>query len=171
MRRSAFLVALLLLAVMGRSHAAPAPATLSAQDKEAICAVIQRLHQAYEKRDLEAVMALEQEAVDSKAAQVEASGIVEDGRKLTAAAYKDAIRGCTEEILNHKDYKLRELELQDLAFKRVGDRVEVCGVVPIIATDRVEVVAPGSGMMASLTYNRFTFEKRADGWHIVGMDL
>lgn len=169
----------IMLAVVPAASAAPAapsspsPASgasakavkASASDVKAATGVITELYNAYVSRDLDRIMALERESIEASARAYESKG------KGKAEDVRDALRGVTEEVIKHKDFKMKPLNLTDAEFERVGDAVVVSSVIPIIASELVEVGEPGAGKKARLRIGKFVFRQMDTHWTIVRMDL
>ncbi len=138
---------------------------LTEQDKEEIVTVIKALYNAYAEKDLDKVLELQKRSIESSALDYEKQG------KGSAQDVRDAFREATEEILNHKAFKMLPLNLTDLTFQRKGDLCRVTSVVPIIATDRLEVMEDGKYFFVRLRIGEFIFAPEGDGWVIETMYL
>mgnify|MGYP006280686557 CR=1 FL=1 len=145
--------------------AAPKPVKASGNEIKAVTGIITELYKAYVARDVEKVMALERASFEAAAEAYEKAG------KGKASAVIDAYQGATEEVLNHKAFSMKPLNLADAQFQRVGEAVVVTSVVPIISTELVEVGEPGAGKKVRLRIGRFVFKKTATGYQIVRMDF
>lgn len=145
--------------------AAPKPTKASGEEVKAVTGVITELYNAYVARDVDKVMALERLSFEAAAEAYEKQG------KGKASDVIDAYRGATEEVLTHKDFAMKPLNLADAQFQRLGDSVVVTSVIPIIATELVEVGEPGSGKKVRLRIGKFVFRSVDGSWQIVRMDF
>lgn len=139
---------------------------VSDEDREQIISHITDLYNAYADRSLEKILEIQH-------ASIEASAIdYEKRKKGSADEVRDAFRDATKEIIEHKDYKLLPLNLSDISIIRTGHFYKVTSVVPIIATDRLEVQEEGKYFFVRLRIGEMIFEKSSEGsWKIVNMYL
>lgn len=148
------------------SAAAPLkPVKASGAEVKAVTGVISALYAAYTARDIDAVIALERRAFEAAAESYEKQG------KGKASDVIDAFRGATEDILKHKDFSMKPLNLADAQFQRLGDRIVVTSVIPIIATEAVDVGDPSDPKKVRLRIGRFVLEPVGSGYQIVRMDF
>lgn len=175
-RMSTLVACLLVAGVLAASAAGAAPAAhggctpskptkASGAEVKAATGVITELYNAYVARDVDKVMALERLSFEAAAEAYEKQG------KGKASDVIDAYRGATDEVLKHKDFAMKPLNLADAQFQRVGDSVVVSSVIPIIATELVEVGEPGSGNKVRLRIGKFVFRAVDGTWQIVRMDF
>jgi hypothetical protein len=141
---------------------APAPA-VDAGEKQAIVSVIRELYAAYKRADVDAVMKLEQDAVEASAQDAVRRAT------YTAVQVRDAFRECHRDVLLHKDFAMKPLNLEDLHFVRRGTQILVRSDIPVIATEKVHLKE--SDMDVRLTISRFLFEKQGSVYRIVQMNL
>lgn len=139
---------------------------VSDEDREQIISHITDLYNAYADRSLEKILEIQH-------ASIEASAIdYEKRKKGSADEVRDAFRDATKEIIEHKDYKLLPLNLSDISIVRTGHFYKVTSVVPIIATDRLEIQEEGKYFFVRLRIGEMIFEKSSEGsWKIVNMYL
>lgn len=175
-RMSSVAVCLLVTSVLAATIAVAAPAAkggspgpkatkASGEDVKDVTGVITELYNAYVSRDVDKVMALERLSFEAAAEAYEKQG------KGKASDVIDAYRGATEEVLTHKDFAMKPLNLADAQFQRVGDTLVVSSVIPIIATGLVEVGEPGGGKKVRLRIGKFVFRAVDGHWQIVRMDF
>lgn len=163
-RLAAVLLAALLL------WAVPASADSVPQDQQtAILGVLQKLHQGYEKKDLEAVMGLISGAVDTTAKRY-ASEHPErpDGEK----AIQDAFRAFHEDIFQNEAYQVLEFKGGFATYTgREDGSVEVVSTVPMIATDPMTFYDGETPNTVVLRLGRFVMRPAGKTWVITEMDL
>ncbi len=140
-------------------------AVLTEEDKNAMVSVIKELYDAYATRNLEKVLELQKESIESSAVEYERQG------KGSAQDVRDAYRSATDEILNHKEFRMLPLNISDLTFQKKGELCRVTSVVPIIATDRLEVSEDGKYFFVRLRIGEFVFAPNEKGWKIHTMYL
>lgn len=158
MRRAITMVLLLtLFAGMRTAWAEP----VSASERAALQTAIQQLYDAYARRDVDGVVALEHGYIEAKAADYAKSG------KGTADEWRDAFIGGVRDVLTHKDFRMKSLHLDDLAFRRVGTFIEVTSAIPIIAT---EYVTLNPELTVRLTVSNLRFERTGAEYRIVRMN-
>jgi hypothetical protein len=132
-------------------------------EQAALNGIIQEMYVAFEKRDVNKVLSMLQPVIESSALEYEASG------KGKAEEVRDAFRGCFEEVMTHKDYKVKELRMEDVQYRRDASGLVVVSVLPIIATERVEIMGEGSGQYASLNISQLWFRKKGAGYELFKM--
>ncbi len=142
------------------------PKEVLAAEKEEIIAVITSLYNAYAEKDLEKVLQLQNESIESSALAYEKEG------KGSAQDVRDAFRSATDEILSHKAFKMLPLNTTDLTFQKKGKYIRVTSVVPIIATERLELMENGKYFFVRLRIAEFLFApSETGGWKILNMYL
>ncbi|MDQ7821858.1 MAG: hypothetical protein RDV48_03585 [Candidatus Eremiobacteraeota bacterium] len=135
------------------------------EDREKIITVITALYNAYSEKNLDKIMELEKESIEASATDYEKKG------KGPAQEVREAFKSATKEIIEHKDFKMLPLNMSDLTFQKRGKFVKVTSVVPIIATERLEVMEEGKYFFVRLRIGELVFDQRSDGWKIVNMYL
>ena len=138
---------------------------VSEEDKSAILAVIKELYDAYAEKNLDKIMEMQRNSIEASAIDYENQG------KGSAQDVRDAYRSATEEILNHKEFKMMPLNTSDLTFQKKGSLCRVTSVVPIIATDRLEISEDGKYFFVRLRIGEFVFSPTENGWEIQTMYL
>ena len=142
------------------------PNELTPVEKEAIISVIKEFYDAYASKDLDKVMDMQKNSIEESALEYEKQG------KGKAQDVRDAYRSATKEIMEHKQFKMLPLNLSDITFRKKGKLCRVTSVVPIIATDRLEIIEDGKYFFIRLRVGEFVFESE-DGntWKIKTMYL
>jgi hypothetical protein len=136
------------------------------EDREQITALITELYNAYADRNLDKILEIQHAAIEASAVDYEKR------KKGSADEVRDAFRDATKEIIEHKEYKLLPLNLSDITIARRGQFYKVTSVVPIIATDRLEVQEEGKYFFVRLRIGEMIFEKDSStNWKIVNMYL
>ena len=142
------------------------PNELTTVEKEAIISVIKEFYDAYASRDLDKVMEMQKNSIEESALEYEKQG------KGKAQDVRDAYRSATKEIMEHKQFKMLPLNLSDITFRKKGKLCRVTSVVPIIATDRLEIVEDGKYFFIRLRVGEFVFESEDENtWKIKTMYL
>jgi ketosteroid isomerase-like protein len=159
-----FLAALTLALVANAAYSQPK--SVSAEEQQAVLAVIRDLYDAYNARDLDKVMALEHQFVEAQALAYEKRKGPGKGDEM-----RDALRGVTEEILKSRTFAMKPLQIDDVEYRREGDMIVVSSAIPIIATEYVEVEGDGTGNKARIRIAKFWLKKTTEGWRIEQMDL
>lgn len=167
------LIACLLLVSSGPSVAAPpspapsqAPAApVTAQEKAQVRSAIEAFYKAWVAKDLDRILLLEKEAIETSALDYEKRG------KGKAQDVRESFRGCTNDLLTSKEFQMKPLNLADVEFRRHGEWIVVSSVIPIIATESVEIGDPGSGQRARIVISKLVFRKSPEGYRIIKMDL
>lgn len=159
----------------GKPIATPAPSPakttdekgekLSEQDREKISGMITDLYNAYEQKNLEKILEIQHTAIENSAVDYEKR------KKGTADEVREAFRDATKEIIEHKDFKMKPLNMGDLTFQKKGKYCKVTSVVPIIASERLEIEEEGKYFFIRLRIGEFIFEQQNDSWTIVNMYL
>jgi len=139
---------------------------VSKEDHEKIISLITDLYNAYADKSLDRILEIQHDAIEASAIDYEKR------KKGSADEVRDAFKDATKEIIEHKDYKLLPLNLSDISIARTGKFYKVTSVVPIIATDRLEVQEEGKYFFVRLRIGEMIFEKSNEGsWKIVNMYL
>ncbi|MGV8123393.1 MAG: hypothetical protein AB2L14_26875 [Candidatus Xenobiia bacterium LiM19] len=140
--------------------------SISREDREKIISLITDLYNAYADKSLDRILEIQHDAIEASAIDYEKR------KKGSADEVRDAFKDATKEIIEHKDYKLLPLNLSDISIARTGKFYKVTSVVPIIATDRLEVQEEGKYFFVRLRIGEMIFEKSSeDSWKIVNMYL
>ena len=127
--------------------------------------MIKELYDAYAEKNLDKIMEMQRNSIEASAIDYENQG------KGSAQDVRDAYRSATEEILNHKEFKMMPLNTSDLTFQKKGSLCRVTSVVPIIATDRLEISEDGKYFFVRLRIGEFVFSPTENGWEIQTMYL
>ncbi|GEM_PF-1170175 len=139
---------------------------ISGEDRDQITALITDLYNAYAEKNLDRILEIQYAAIEASAIDYEKR------KKGSAEEVRDAFRDATKEIIEHKDYKLLPLNLSDISVARRGQFFKVTSVVPIIATDRLEVQEEGKYFFVRLRIGEMIFEKdKESNWKIINMYL
>ena len=138
---------------------------LTKLDEEKIKNIIKELYDAYAERDVTKVLKLQKRSIESSAIDYEKQG------KGSADDVREAFKSATEEIISHRAFKMLPLNLSDLTFQKKGDFCRVTSVVPIIATDRLEIEDNGKYFFVRLRIAEFIFAPEGDNWVIENMYL
>ena len=138
---------------------------LADPDKEKMTVMIKDLYDAYEQRDLERILTIQKDAIEASAIDYEKR------KKGTADEVREAFRDATKEIIEHKDFKMKPLNMGDLTFQRKGKYCKVTSIVPIIASERLEVEEEGKYFFVRLRIGEFIFEQEGEIWKIINMYL
>ncbi len=142
------------------------PNELTPTEKEAIISVIKEFYDAYASKDLDKVMEMQKNSVEESAIEYEKQG------KGKAQDVRDAYRAATKEIMEHKQFKMLPINLSDITFRKKGKLCRVTSVVPIIATERLEIVEDGKYFFVRLRIGEFVFESEDENtWKIKTMYL
>lgn len=145
---------------------ASSPREVTDEEKNQIIDLIKELYNAYAEKDLEKVLELEKNSIESSAIDYENQG------KGSAQDVRDAYRFATGEVLNHKEFKMLPLNISDLTFQKKGNLCRVTSVVPIIATDRLEVNQDGKYFFVRLRIGELVVSpSEKGGWEIQTMYL
>ena len=146
----------------------PQPPTIrevTKDDEVKITDLIKELYNAYAEKDVSKVLELQKRSIESSAIDYEKQG------KGSAEDVREAFKSATEEIINHKAFKMLPLNLTDLTFQQRGNYCRVTSVVPIIATDRLEIEDNGKYFFVRLRIAEFIFAPEGDKWVIENMYL
>lgn len=135
------------------------------EEKEKITSLIKDLYTAYEQKNLERILEIQKYSIEASAIDYEKKG------KGTADEVREAFRDATREIIEHKDFKMKPLNLSDLTFQRKGKYCRVTSIVPVIASERLEIEEEGKFFFVRLRIGEFIFEQDKDIWKIVNMYL
>jgi hypothetical protein len=141
------------------------PEEMTPDEKDKVLDVIKDLYNAYAERNLDKILALQKESIEASALDYEKK------KKGSADDVREAFKGATKEIIEHKDFKMLPLNLSDITFQRKGNTCRITSVVPIIATERLEVMEEGKYFFVRLRIGELIFEKKNDEWKIVNMYL
>ena len=142
------------------------PNELTAEEKEAIISVIKEFYDAYASKDLDKVMEMQKNSIEESALEYEKQG------KGKAQDVRDAYRAATKEIMEHKQFKMLPINLSDITFRKKGKLCRVTSVVPIIATDRLEIVEDGKYFFVRLRIGEFVLQSDDENnWKIKTMYL
>ena len=142
------------------------PNELTPTEKEAIISVIKEFYDAYASKDLDKVMEMQKNSIEESAIEYEKQG------KGKAQDVRDAYRAATKEIMEHKQFKMLPINLSDITFRKKGKLCKVTSVVPIIATERLEIVEDGKYFFVRLRIGEFVFESEDENtWKIKTMYL
>jgi len=137
----------------------------SVEDRERITGIIRDLYNAYAERNLEKIIEIQHDSIEASALDYQKK------KKGTADEVREAFKSATKEIIEHKDFKMLPLNLSDLTFQKKGIYCKVTSVVPIIATERLEVMEEGKYFFVRLRVGELVLEKKNDLWKIVNMYL
>lgn len=168
---AALLAAFLLLAVpaVAAADADADGAPVGKDQQAAIMAVLQRLHHAYEAKDLKVVMGLIAGAVDRTAKDYAAS---HPERPDAEKAIRDAFQAFHEDIFVNEAYHVLEFKGGFATFsKRLDGDVEVVSTVPVISTDPMTFYDGETPQTVVLRLGRFVMREGKQGWQIMEMDL
>jgi hypothetical protein len=138
---------------------------IAQEDKEGIITVIQDLYNAYSGKNLERIMELQHDSMEASALDYQKK------KKGSADEVREAFKSATKEIIEHKDFKMLPLNLNDLSFQKKGTYCKVTGVAPIISTERLEVQEEGKFFFVRLRVGELILEKKNDLWKIANMYL
>ena len=142
------------------------PNELTAEEKEAIISVIKEFYDAYASKDLDKVMEMQKNSIEESALEYEKQG------KGKAQDVRDAYRAATKEIMEHKQFKMLPINLSDITFRKKGKLCRITSVVPIIATDRLEIVEDGKYFFIRLRIGELVLESDDNNnWKIKTMYL
>jgi hypothetical protein len=166
MKRACILVFMLAAMLAVGARAETPEAAVTAEEKAGAVGVIKALYQAYSDRDIDKILTLEHDFIEASAKAYEEKKGAGKGDEL-----RDAFRGVTEEIIRSKQFAMKPLHLDDVQYRREGDRIVVSSAVPIIATEYVDVEGDGVGNRARLRIAKFWIRKTPEGWRIEQMDL
>jgi len=154
------------------SSPTPAPASPAVDDvqKAAVEAVLNRLYLAYQAKDVQGVLDLIHDAVESSARDYQAGHPEKVGADQQI---REAFRAFHEDIFAHQDYDLQDFQFgfADLSLRPDGS-VEVVSSVPIIGTQAMTFEdSDGSPATIRLRLGRFVLRPVQGDWRIVEMDL
>jgi hypothetical protein len=141
------------------------PEEVTQDDKDRITEILKDLYNAYAERNLDKILELQHDSIEASALDYEKK------KKGTADDVRDAFKSATKEIIEHKDFKMLPLNLSDITFQKKGNICRVTSIVPIIATERLEVMEEGKYFYVRLRIGELIFEKKSDLWKIVNMYL
>ena len=134
---------------------------VSAPDKAGMIKAIKELYQAYRQRDLEKVMLLEHEAIESSALDYEARG------KGSAQDVRDAFRGATQDLFSSPEFEMQPLFLDEVKFTKEDGVYLASSVVPILASYRVELIS----RPVKIRIGELKFKKTPAGFKIIQMTM
>ncbi len=133
------------------------PFSVGRADRAQVVALIRALYHAYSARDLKTVMRLEHPAIEASAMDWQHRG------KGRADDVRQAFRGATAEFFSHKDFKMKPLDIAYVQVRREGPRIVVTSVLPVIASEPIEVNDNGHPLKVSLKINKFVFQRSPSG--------
>lgn len=163
MRPFLLLAALLFLAAPARAEA------VADDQKQAIHDTLQRLYQAYQTKDVDAVMGLIAGAVETTAREYQAQ---HPEKPNAEQAIREAFLAFHEDIFRHADYRLLDFQDGFLNYSVNADgSVDVQSSVPVIATDPMTFDDEGTPVTVNLRIGHFVLVPEDGRWRIVKMDL
>jgi hypothetical protein len=151
--------------VAGVESPSALPEEVTQEDRDKITEILKDLYSAYAERNLDTIMELQHDSIEASALDYEKK------KKGSADEVREAFKSATKEIIEHKDFKMLPLNLSDMTFMKKGNTCRVTSIVPIIATERLEVMEEGKYFFVRLRIGEFIFEKKNDLWKIVNMYL
>lgn len=162
------ILAALLVALLAPMARAAGEMPVTPQERAAVSKAIHALYDAYTKRDLKRVLAIEKDAIDLLATEYEKKHGPGQGD-----VYRKAFSEDTADIIHNKDFHMQPMHLEDVQYRRSPAGIEVTGVVPILATAWVKVGSGEDTHTVRLRFGRFVFARTGDGssFRIVRMDL
>ena len=109
---------------------------------------------------------MQKNSIEESALEYEKQG------KGKAQDVRDAYRAATKEIMEHKQFKMLPINLSDITFRKKGKLCRITSVVPIIATDRLEIVEDGKYFFIRLRIGELVLESDDNNnWKIKTMYL
>ncbi len=146
---------------------------VSAQVKAQIKANLSELYSAYEHKDVDKVLAMLHECIESSALEY-AQRHKENPQ--AAEEIREAYKAFHTDIFNNKDYILDPFTLEFCQYRTLENgNIEVSSAVPIISSKSMDFVEETAEqihyMTISLRLGRFVYAPGDKGWHIVEMDL
>lgn len=130
-------------------------------EKDEVNAVIKELYEAYEKRELDRVMDLEEEAI------VRAGKASEEKGKYTMLEVYYAFKGTANDVFRAEGFGMEPLDLSRIIYKKKGSQFIASSPVPVIATKLVTV----GTMKVRLRIAGLTFERIKGKMTIVQLQM
>ncbi|MCL5773908.1 MAG: hypothetical protein M1536_05950 [Firmicutes bacterium] len=143
---------ILLLVIILFCHSAFGDNHVSNSDQNEISSLIKKWHQAYEKKDINAVMDIEKDAIINFA----------KAHNLQVDQMQKGYKSSLEIMFDMKNFKMKPLVLKNLVFACSGEGVAVSRSTPPI----LESTLREKEDSASFKVNYVVFVKDSSGWRI-----
>ncbi|MCD6310246.1 MAG: hypothetical protein J7M18_05990 [Candidatus Eremiobacteraeota bacterium] len=137
---------------------------VTAKDRKAIFDIIRRLHNAYATKNLEEVLKIQAPAIELSAVKYEEEG------KGTKEQVWDAFRGCTAEILDHPNFEMKPLDLENVGIECKGDLYTVTGN-PIMFSSEIRVMSAPEPQPMRVRVGEMLFKKKSGGFELIRMSM